>query len=66
MRHHADMRVHAKLSATCLALAMLFGSMWWSATSTYVVLHDDARLVGALAAVLDQPGVRHQLVARCR
>lgn len=55
------MRVHPKLSATCLALAMMLGSMWWSAMSTYVVLHDDARLVAALATTLDHPSVRRQL-----
>ena len=55
------MRVHSKLSATCLALAVMLGSMWWSATSTYVVLHDNARFVTALAKTLDQPTVRRQL-----
>lgn len=55
------MRVHPKLSASCLALALLLGSMWWSAMSTYVVLHDDARIVGTLARTLDQPAVRQQL-----
>ena len=55
------MRVHPKLSASCLALAMMLGSMWWSAMSTYVVLHDDARIVGALATTLDQPAVRQRL-----
>lgn len=55
------MRVHSKLSASCLAFAMVLGSMWWSAASTYVVLHDDARLVGILAKTLDQPAVRRQL-----
>lgn len=55
------MRVHSKLSATCLALAMMLGSMWWSAASTYVVLHDNARFVTALAKTLDQPVVRRQL-----
>ncbi len=55
------MRVHAKLSATCLGLALTLGSLWWSAASTYVVLHDDARFVGALASTLDQPAVRAQL-----
>ena len=55
------MRVHSKLSATCLAFAMMLGSMWWSAASTYVVLHDNARLVGILAQTLDQPAVRRQL-----
>lgn len=59
--HHAYMRVHPKLSASCLALALMLGSMWWSAASTYVVLHDDARLVGVLAKTLDQPAVRSQL-----
>lgn len=37
-------RVHAKLSATCLGLALTLGTLWWSAASTYVVLHDDALL----------------------
>ena len=55
------MRVHPKLSATCLGLALTLGSLWWSAASTYVVLHDDARFVGALAQTLDQPAVRAQL-----
>ncbi len=54
-------RVHPKLSATCLGLALTLGSLWWSAASTYVVLHDDARFVGALAQTLDQPAVRAQL-----
>jgi hypothetical protein len=54
-------RVHPRLSATCLGLALTLGSLWWSAASTYVVLHDDARLVGALGRTLDQPAVRAQL-----
>ena len=54
-------RVHPKLSATCLGLALTLGSLWWSAASTYVVLHDDARFVGALAQTLDQPAVRTQV-----
>ncbi len=54
-------RVHPKLSATCLGLALMLGSLWWSAASTYVVLHDDARFVGALARTLDQPAVRARL-----
>lgn len=54
-------RVHPRLSATCLGLALTLGSLWWSAASTYVVLHDDARLVGALSRTLDQPAVRAQL-----
>ena len=54
-------RVHPKLSATCLGLALTLGSLWWSAASTYVVLHDDARFVGALAQTLDQPAVRAQV-----
>ena len=54
-------RVHPNLSATCLGLALTLGSLWWSAASTYVVLHDDARFVGALAQTLDQPVVRAQL-----
>ena len=48
-------RVHPKLSATCLGLALTLGSLWWSAASTYVVLHDDARFVGALAQTLVLP-----------
>lgn len=63
MRDHADMRVHPRLSASCLALALMLGSMWWSAMSTYAVLHDDARLVSALAKTLDQPDARRQLAA---
>lgn len=55
------MRVHPRLSATCLGLALTLGSLWWSAASAYVVLHDDARLVGALSRTLDQPAVRAQL-----
>ncbi|HEY5980637.1 MAG TPA: hypothetical protein VIT41_13490 [Microlunatus sp.] len=54
-------RVHAKLSATCLGLALTLGTLWWSAASTYVVLHDDALLVGGLARTLDQPAVRAQV-----
>jgi hypothetical protein len=54
-------RVHPRLSATCLGLALTLGTLWWSAASTWVVLHDDARLVGALTRVLDQPAVRAQL-----
>ncbi len=53
--------MHPRLSATCLGLALTLGSLWWSAASTYVVLHDDARLVGALSRTLDQPAVRAQL-----
>jgi len=48
-------RVHPKLSATCLGLALTLGSLWWSAASTYVVLHDGARFVGALAQTLVLP-----------
>ena len=53
--------MHPRLSASCLGLALTLGSLWWSAASTYVVLHDDARLVGALTRTLDQPAVRAQL-----
>lgn len=61
--HDAQMRVRSRLSATCLTLSLMLGSMWWSAMSTYVVLHDDARFVAALATTLDQPAVRRQLGA---
>lgn len=53
--------MHPRLSATCLGLALTLGSLWWSAASTYVVLHDDARFVGALTEALDHPSVRAQL-----
>lgn len=59
--HHATVRVRPRLSATCLGLAVMLGSMWWSAASTYVVLHDNARFVQALAKTIDQPVVRRQL-----
>ncbi|HEU4544774.1 MAG TPA: hypothetical protein VFR88_00630 [Microlunatus sp.] len=49
------MRVPATLSSTWLGLALPLGSLWWSAASTDVVLHDDARFVAALSQTLDQP-----------
>lgn len=48
-------RVPATLSSTWLGLALPLGSLWWSAASTDVVLHDDARFVAALSQTLDQP-----------
>ena len=59
--HDAQMRVRSRLSATCLTLSLMLGSMWWSAMSTYVVLHDDARFVAQ--AVFDIAAVAATL--RC-
>ncbi|GAA3640151.1 hypothetical protein [Microlunatus ginsengisoli] len=52
------MRTSARLSATTFGLAMLCASLWWSAFTTMTLLHDDAKFVHALGAVLDSPPVR--------
>lgn len=51
----------ARTSASALALALALASAWWSATTSMLLLHDDARFVHSLSAALDEPGVRAEL-----
>jgi len=50
-----------RMSASALALALALASAWWSATTSMILLHDDARFAGSLSAALDDPSVRAEL-----
>lgn len=49
------------ISAGAFALALLCASIWWSAWSTMLVLHDDAHFSAALTRYLDRPEVRSEV-----